>query len=1444
MMAKNLLFIATLSVTTSLTPYHYGYAEEFDAVYTPTDANNLKSYIDQNNIDGLNIKINADNKYFLIDHYKNLTVTKGKTYIYGANFVASNNNNAQPDQYNPSIKVKGADAVLTLDSVEMSKFLAYGTNRNLHAENGTLNIIDGNLHDNGGSTYTQGGAVAIAKEGKSDILNGKFSENVVNTAGGAIHNQGEIKEISGSFEGNKVENTKATAWIGGSAIYNQYSSGLDNPGIGEIKADFINNISETSLKAEVHGAIRNQGSSSSSAKIDHIASNFTGNVAKITGDKKGLTTDRPEARGGAIGNKGIINEISGEIVDAQRIRGLFLKNQATYEGETEIAATGGAIYNANEINNLSTLEFRENRAEGNNVNSYGGAIHNEGAINTIKDSTFENNTVSNKGATISGGGAIAVYKNSNNTAADKASIDTISNATFKENKAVALSEGGKAYGGAIMIGQNASKNQNIEKINKIVNSEFVNNTAQADNGTALGGAILSNNDLTLEANAGNVLFRGNKTINGNKEENNGIYMLTGTTDKTLTLNALNGGQIIMDDTINGSEQNSSSSGYYKIAVNGDAESEVQLNNMIKNASKLTLEGTKLTIGSQNTLDAKTDLSLNSGQFNLQNNEIQNVYANTLSSNENAVWTIDADLDAGEADKIIATDVAAGSKIKLSSVNILADGKQNIQIVDSADGSNPQFTNLDNLRTFTVNYKYKFADNGDGSLRVENRSSTSNQGLNGAVNDTEEYKEKTYSVSDSEDNVIGDLGDLQGNGTKLIILGNGNELDGKNFAGIKLSQGQEVQFDRVSQVKNFNSEKGGVINNNGGVLNIHNTSFINNTAKQGGAIYTTGDVNISASGADVLFAGNKVVPDKNKADNAGTDGNNAIYAADKDASINLIANNGTIRFDDSIDGEAGYNITVSGSPSEYRGNEAENSGIIFNNHVNNLGWLTVNSSKVKLGDESFLDGASINLDGGHLDLANGQLGVMNLANYYSNNGLLSIDVDPLQGRADELVIGENASGHTRLYVNTLNSGKPTDKILFATIKGSSSNGGNTPDIDEGDTDDPFGEPDIDDGDIDVPDIDEGNAQDPFSRSAIFAATPQTVNDASFEVWRVAGSPYLWETSFDEDAQKWYLNTSEKSPALAAEMMGYFGLQSAGYELNRNLLQNVQNKVDADKVYYNCCGYYDEHYNAQNLYNLWVSPSYNTVKIRNVADYDADISGIEAGGDIVSDANNRLGMFLSYRQGDFDFNGHGKYFNASTKTDVDIDSYGGGLYYNYTDSNWWAWAGIYGSYLDVNLNTKDGVKASTDGYAFGSRISSGYNFALAQDWHISPLVSLSYTWLHYDDFNDNAGKSIEYDDFSAVEAELGLKLEKQHKSENNGYFKYYVQPSIIRNIYYNNDVKISNFTNVPTQKDQTLGKVEIGARASLGQNWTTYINADHTFGKGYSNSSVLLGLNYAL
>lgn len=1004
----------------------------------------------------------------------------------------------------------------------------------------------------------------------------------------------------------------------------------------------------------------------------------------------------------------------------------------------------------------------------------------------------------------------------------------------------------------------------METVEKGISGRFIDNVARSETGNAYGGAVYwTRKPLIITADNGITEFTGNRTISGSKEKYNAIFLGSNTTKNTIDMRVGNNGKIIFNDEIDGTYG-------YKINIDsipavdeGDIEDpfslasvsetddvanrQVILNNKINNAASVTSNDVTLSLGfSSNPATgsgkpAQADLTgvaltINSGTLDMANNAIQEINTGKFTSAEDVKLKIDADLSSGKSDQIIASSYEAGSKISLDYINILNDGEEDssLTVFGGSNTANAPEFNLADFKLSTSNYEYSVSSDKAGVLNISRKEVL--DGLRGAVASGTDDDDKLHSMTESE-TLAGDLGSLVG--SSLIITGNEHEIDGNSFAGMNLAQNQEVKFDNVNQVKNFESEKGGVVNNDGGVLTVSDSNFTGNKAGQeGGAIYSTGTLNIKADNKDVEFTGNtakqggavystgnvnietngKTIAFKN---NQATDSgkNNAVYLAGGNAELNLKANNGTIHFEDGIDGDQPYNITVSGTPSEYTGTTAQTSGVVFANNVENLGLLTINSSKVKLADESLINNASVHLNGGHLDLANGKTGTLNIADYTGNNGLLSIDVDPSGGVADHLIINGNATGQTRLYVNALDPSKPENDILFATIRN-------------------------------IPDIDEGNIDDPFDTATPFASAKNDTgakNDATFTVWRIAGSPYLWETEYNPEDQQWFLTVqnnqnNDNRDFFAPEIAPYTGLPSAGFEMSRDLLRNVQNKSSANTIAYGRCGLYDENYDGKNLYNAWVSPIYRSLQIRSAADYDADIYGVEGGIDVVKDTHNRLGSFMSYRQGDFDFNGRGNNFVSNHGSDMDIDSYIAGLYHAYTYGRSWIWSAIYGGYQDIRMSTDDGGKADTDGYQFGGRIAAGTSLEVGNKLYLSPLAALNYNQLHYSDFTDNAGKRVKYDNLSSFDAELGTRLEKIYETDK-GYAKVYIQPSVIQYIDSSNKVRVSNLSPMKTTKDQTLGRTELGGRLSINNQWMIYGNTSYTFGQGYKDTEIQIGINYA-
>ena len=261
------------------------------------------------------------------------------------------------------------------------------------------------------------GAIYNSASGDIAKLVAEFDENkVLNddfAAGGAIVNIGKMGSLTGVFEENAAEATNIALHTSakGGALYAYAGSVIES-----VRADFISNYANSGGEA-MGGAIVNDGDitklsqgnygfvnnsvvaqtnawagalyNSQDASINELSANFVGNSAKGT----------DWAIGGAMVNFGTVNVLSG--VYANNSVGVSAK---------EGYAMGGAIYNANVLNFVGDVEFRNNVVSGARDYAYGGAIYNDGTLNFDANALFANNTVAGGANDIYNAGIINVNK--------------------------------------------------------------------------------------------------------------------------------------------------------------------------------------------------------------------------------------------------------------------------------------------------------------------------------------------------------------------------------------------------------------------------------------------------------------------------------------------------------------------------------------------------------------------------------------------------------------------------------------------------------------------------------------------------------------------------------------------------------------------------------------------------------------------------------------------------------------------------------------------------------------------------------------------------------------------------------------------------------------------------------------------------------------------------
>ena len=585
------------------------------------------------------------------------------------------------------------------------------------------------------------------------------------------------------------------------------------------------------------------------------------------------------------------------------------------------------------------------------------------------------------------------------------------------------------------------------------------------------------------------------------------------------------------------------------------------------------------------------------------------------------------------------------------------------------------------------------------------------------------------------------------------------------------------------------------------LKVVNSSFINNKASgKGGAVYGS-DVRIVADNGESRFSGNTAGGKSNAVYVDGiirlekTGGMYEQPAPSYDVSVSAenpikgqltleSVNRGRIVFDDGIDGE-NYNIDVFGDGTGY---------VKFNNAVENVNRFAMNGGAVV-----------------HLGL-NGRIYAQDFvsgsSSVYARTGaqkpLLTVDV--MVDRENNTVhsgaihVNGDVAGETNVLVNALN-------------------------------------PDVLDNKKD--------AVVPF----LFAPNDNEETSAVFNVSRVIGSPYMWHAGKNvagtpESGNVWYLSLTDTlnpefgktDPEVAPEVTAYISLPSAGLEQVRGLRDTLEQKTAFCKE--GACAR-----DAKADRQLWVDSGYLSSTVDKPAEFDADIWGVTAGGDLQYDANNRLGVFAAYRQGDYDVSGKGSKYRSTVGSELDIDSWLGGLYYRFEQNDWYAFATVYGGLQKADLKTDDGiVNTDSDGTLWSIGAEGGRKYGLSEALTLEPSFGVFYTQSEFDDIRDSAGKTASFDSLKQLEIETAVKLEYR-LCQNDLTSVVYIKPGLIQTITDGDEVLISGLGKTEAYHDQLMGRIELGARFGVTESLSGYGWANYTFGSSYGAAAVGIGLNYA-
>ena len=860
------------------------------------------------------------------------------------------------------------------------------TNSNKTKDLGT--ITDPTGTEDAPSVYKGGGAINNPAGSTINIENYVFQNNkttayfesttrvskYVNLVGGAIYNEGEISKITSDFIGNSISATTSSYYVQtstfGGAIYN-------NGKIGDITGDFIRNqISEDG------GAIYNAYNST----IDNITGDFIGNYAKYgySGaiDNNGTIENimgnfisNSAQYGGAIGNhyNGEIGNITGDFIgNSTRDEGGAINNNGLICDITgdfinnHTSRDGGAIYNSNTIYNIIG-DFIGNEGSGGDWYPNGGAIYNLGVIGNICGD-FISNRVRAFASYYGIGGAIY-------NGGDSYSIENIIG-NFIGNYAEA--ENGSAIGGAIGNTRKIYTTRDFTGTN--ITGNFIENYAKSENGTAIGGAIannltietrnsqLSNNsDITSSQNPSILNIKNSSFINnyasGNYAYGGAIY-----DDISIYRRPMEASLELADNTITTSD--------YGITLLNVQNSSFENNKVLGKISALGgAIANEFHINIDNTpelgyLGAET----NTGKYN--NNISNSIF------NNNTAYSIE--------------EIAAGGAIYNSNIdlNILGSNFTNNSAVSEQGSALGGAIAAQNPRL----------ENSSGTIEVHYRIGTlTNSNTGESITLYGAYCQEFDDDLTLQENI--DIANSQGitvNFKKEDDFSNTMDQDEWNNYIENIKERKEkgyISENDITQTVTINNPNTDeiILASNGDIKTITNSSFINNHATstageaKGGAIYSNRDLNIVADGTTSVFKDNYT-------ESKGIKDDNAIYI-DNNATLNFtMKNNGKIYMADNIDGTVTkdsdgkitdtYNVNIKGddinNTTFYMLNDIRNANVTFDNttinainnqtHVYNFNTLAVNS------DTNFV---------ADVDLANEQMDRITANTYGTHQGNLNV-----------------------------------------------------------------------------------------------------------------------------------------------------------------------------------------------------------------------------------------------------------------------------------------------------------------------------------------------------------------------------------------------------------------------------------------------------------------------
>ena len=317
--------------------------------------------------------------------------------------------------------------------------------------------------------------------------------------------------------------------------------------------------------------------------------------------------------------------------------------------------------------------------------------------------------------------------------------------------------------------------------------------------------------------------------------------------------------------------------------------------------------------------------------------------------------------------------------------------------------------------------------------------------------------------------------------------------------------------------------------------------------------------------------------------------------------------------------------------------------------------------------------------------------------------------------------------------------------------------------------------------------------------------------------------------------WFLyREADIDPAIDPEDMALIDLPRAALEQTRSILLPISrtNRGQCNCYQDNCANSYCQYESSRSKTRLWATPIFRKGTYDKPIETDFTVKGIDFGMDIQPAHSAMYGVFGSYRSGEYENDGKGKKYFSHFGSELDITSIIGGLYLRKYFGNLYMLGAAYGGKLDVDLKTKNGVKSSVDGYTIGALGEMGYDIRLTHREILTPSLRATYSYINFSNINDLNGKKGSVDDVNNVELEAALKYEYQFNNQYQLPTTGYIKPSVIQTISTGGKVKIADKEYDDTLENETLGRIELGADAELIRNFSVGAFGNYTFGSEYS------------